>query len=196
MQQSFTVGKANQTISFAQPTTPAGAGTNAALSATATSGLTVAFSTTSSASICTVSGTVVTYVGAGSCVINANQAGNGNYNAAPQVQRTVIVTGNPFTITGRSSGSPQNTTSVNGTGTVGATVNVYICNGTQASCGAGSPNLVVNSNFSQPQTTTVGAGGTWTVSFSKLGNGSATYSAQAFQTSPGATSNVLTFTTS
>ena len=34
----------------------------------------------------------MTFIGAGSCVINANQAGNANYNAAPQVQQSFAVT--------------------------------------------------------------------------------------------------------
>ena len=38
-----------------------------------------------------MSGTTVTYTAAGSCVIDANQAGNGKYAAAPQVQRTITV---------------------------------------------------------------------------------------------------------
>jgi len=194
VQQSFAV-KTDQTISFTPPTTPAGAGTSAALVATATSGLAVTFSTSSAATICTVSGTTVTYVGAGTCTINANQAGNGTYNAAPQVTRTVSVTV-AFAITGRSSGSPQNTTTVSGTGNPGATVTVYICTGTQSSCGAGGPSLVSNPNFSNPQTATVAANGTWSVIFSKLGNGTATYTVQAVQSSPSATSNVLVFTTS
>jgi hypothetical protein len=41
--------------------------------------------------VCTVSGTIVTYTAAGSCVIDANQAGNGSYAAAPQVQQTITV---------------------------------------------------------------------------------------------------------
>jgi hypothetical protein len=195
VQQSFTVAKASQAITFTQPTTPASASTSATLVATSTSGLMVTFSTSSAATICTVSGTTVNYVGAGSCVILADQAGNADYLAAPQVSRTVTVTGNAFAITGRSSASPQNTTAVSGTGTTGGNVSVYICNGTQSSCGAGSPNLVSNPNFSQPQSTVV-AGGTWSVSFSKLGNGVATYTVQAFETTPSATSAVFTFTTS
>jgi hypothetical protein len=42
--------------------------------------------------VCRVSGTTVTYAAAGRCVINANQAGNGRYAAAPQVQQTIVVT--------------------------------------------------------------------------------------------------------
>jgi len=38
-----------------------------------------------------VSGNTVTYTGAGSCVIDANQAGNASYDAAPQVAKTAPV---------------------------------------------------------------------------------------------------------
>jgi hypothetical protein len=44
--------------------------------------------------VCTVSGTngaTVSYTGAGSCVIDANQAGNANYTAAPTVTATITV---------------------------------------------------------------------------------------------------------
>ena len=43
--------------------------------------------------MCTVSGTTVTYTAAGTCVIDANQAGNGHYAAAPQVQHAITVSG-------------------------------------------------------------------------------------------------------
>ena len=33
----------------------------------------------------------VTYLAAGSCVVDANQAGDAKYAAAPQVQRTIAV---------------------------------------------------------------------------------------------------------
>lgn len=90
--RTVTVNTAPQTITFNQPTTPANAGTSASLVATASSGLTVAFTTPSAATICTITGgTTVNYVGAGNCVINANQAGNAVYGAATQVQRTVVV---------------------------------------------------------------------------------------------------------
>ena len=54
------------------------------------SGNPVVFST-SSPGVCTVSGATVSYAAAGQCVIDANQAGNGTYAAAPQVQQTVTV---------------------------------------------------------------------------------------------------------
>ncbi|MGN6562082.1 MAG: hypothetical protein ACTHMU_05415 [Thermomicrobiales bacterium] len=60
------------------------------VSATATSGLTVSFSSLTTP-VCTVSGTTVTVVSAGSCTIRASQADNSNYNAAPNVDHTFTV---------------------------------------------------------------------------------------------------------
>ena len=50
-------------------------------------------------SACSIAGATVSFTGAGSCVIDANQAGNTNYNAATQVQQTVTVTKANQTIT-------------------------------------------------------------------------------------------------
>jgi len=44
-----------------------------------------------SGSACSISGSAVTFTGPGSCVIDANQAGNANYQAAPAAQQTVTV---------------------------------------------------------------------------------------------------------
>ena len=93
-QQSFGVGLASQTISFTS-TAPAAATVGGAaytVAATATSGLTVSFSiAAASSSVCSVAGGSVTFQGVGTCVVNANQAGNANYAAAPQVQQTFAV---------------------------------------------------------------------------------------------------------
>ena len=81
--------KLTQSISFTAPASGT-AGGSAALSATGGgSGNPVVFSVdpASGPGVCTVSGTTVTYTAAGSCVIDANQAGNASYAAAPQVQR-------------------------------------------------------------------------------------------------------------
>lgn len=87
-----TVDPAPQTLTFGQPSTPANAGTSTTLAATASSGLPVTFTTTSAASICTITGgTTLSFVGAGSCVVNADQGGDAVYAAAAQVQRTVVV---------------------------------------------------------------------------------------------------------
>ena len=87
--------KPAQSITFAVPASAA-AGGSAALSATGGgSGNPVVFTVdpASGPGACTVSGTTVTYAAIGTCVIDANQAGNGHYAAAPQVQRTITVNG-------------------------------------------------------------------------------------------------------
>jgi len=82
--------KASQTITFSNP----GAqnfGTTPTLTATATSALTPTF-TSSTTGVCTItSGGALTFVTAGTCTINADQAGNGSYLAAPQVSRSFTV---------------------------------------------------------------------------------------------------------
>ena len=54
---------------------------------TASSGLTVTMISTTP-SVCTVSGFVITIVGPGNCTIRNTQAGNGSYGPAPQVEYT------------------------------------------------------------------------------------------------------------
>jgi uncharacterized protein (TIGR03437 family) len=81
---------ASQTITFSQPATQ-NFGTTPTLSATATSGLTVSFTSTTTA-VCTItSGGALTFVTAGTCTIDADQAGNSSYLAAPQVSRSFTV---------------------------------------------------------------------------------------------------------
>lgn len=85
--------KQNQTITFTS-TLPRSAaiGNTYTVSATASSGLAVSFS--SSTSVCTVLGSTVKFIAAGTCTISANQAGNASYNAAPTVSQTVSVLAN------------------------------------------------------------------------------------------------------
>lgn len=83
-----------QTIIFGPQTSPRifAAGGTFALSplATASSGLAVTY-TTATPAICTVSGTTVTMVSVGSCIIAANQIGDSTYTAAPEVTQTIIL---------------------------------------------------------------------------------------------------------
>lgn len=101
-QQSFSVGAGTQTISFTS-TAPAGAkvaGATYTPAATATSGLSVTFSIDGgSSAVCAISGGVVSFTGAGTCVVNANQGGNGSYGAATQVQQSFSVAKGDQTIT-------------------------------------------------------------------------------------------------
>lgn len=80
---------APQTITFADPGVQT-FGTSPTLTATASSGLTVSFSS-GTTGVCTVSGVTLTFISAGTCTIHANQAGDANYLAAPQVSRSFTV---------------------------------------------------------------------------------------------------------
>ena len=93
VQQKIAVAGKPQSITFTDPPGSGTVGVPLTLSATASSGLKVAFSVdpASDAGRCTVSGSTVTYAAAGTCVIDANQAGNATYAAAPQVQQTIKV---------------------------------------------------------------------------------------------------------
>jgi N-acetylneuraminic acid mutarotase len=94
---SFEVHQASQTISFgAIPSQQPGAVLT--LTATASSGLTVSFDSTTSA-VCTVSGTTATMIAGGNCAIQAKQAGNTTYLAAPTISLTFAVTLPAQTIT-------------------------------------------------------------------------------------------------
>lgn len=82
-----------QTITFDPlPDVPLTAGT-ITVSATASSGLTVSF-TSDTPAVCTVSGTTVTLVSLGTCTIRASQAGDATYAAAPDVVQSFEVTEN------------------------------------------------------------------------------------------------------
>jgi hypothetical protein len=94
MQQSFAVARADQTIAFTStaPTDAAVGGTPYAVAATASSGLAVAFSIdASAASVCSIAGSSVSFLSAGTCVVNADQAGDASYDAAPRVQQSFAV---------------------------------------------------------------------------------------------------------
>lgn len=90
VQQTLTVSKANQTITFGALSTKIFGDANFTLGATSTSGLSVSY-TSSNTTVATISGNTVTIVGAGSTTITASQAGNTNYNAAANVQQTLTV---------------------------------------------------------------------------------------------------------
>ena len=93
--------KPAQAITFAVPAAAAAGGTAALTAAGGGSGNPVVFTTdpASGPGVCTISGTTVTYTTIGTCIIDANQAGNGHYAAAPQVQHTVTVRGLSQSIT-------------------------------------------------------------------------------------------------
>ncbi|WP_375164310.1 Ig-like domain-containing protein [Shewanella baltica] len=118
------VPKATQTITFPNP----GAqnfGTSPTLTATADSGLTPTF-TSSTTGVCAITtGGALTFVTAGNCTINAEQAGNGSYLPATQVSRT-------FTINPILPGAPTAVTAVAGDSSASVSFTAPISNGGSA----------------------------------------------------------------
>jgi hypothetical protein len=83
-----------QSITFTStPTSPTVGGPTYTVAATGGgSGIPVLFSIASaSSSVCSISSAVVSFIGPGTCTIDANQAGNSTYNAAPQAQQSFTV---------------------------------------------------------------------------------------------------------
>jgi hypothetical protein len=89
--QSFTVNAAlmAQAITFTNPGAQM-VGMPRTLAATASSGLTVSFASTT-AGVCSISGTTATFIAAGTCTIQATQLGNSTYAAAAQVSQSFTV---------------------------------------------------------------------------------------------------------
>jgi hypothetical protein len=85
---TFTVTKASQTITFAPLPDRLVTDPPFTVSATASSGLPVAFSASGA---CTVNGALVTLTGVGSCTITASQAGDATFAPAASIQRTFAV---------------------------------------------------------------------------------------------------------
>jgi hypothetical protein len=95
---NFTINKANQTITVTTAS-PASAifNTTFTVAATASSGLSVGY--TSSAPLSNVDGLYTMNSGVGTGVVKYNQAGNDNYNAAPEVNEFVAAAKADQTIT-------------------------------------------------------------------------------------------------
>jgi hypothetical protein len=196
-QQSFTVSPpaaGGQTITFTS-TAPSGAvvgGPSYTVSATASSGLPVSFSAAaSSAGVCTVSGSSVSLVGAGTCIVNANQSGNASYLPASQVQQSFAVS---------TPGKSSQTITFTSTAPSGATVGgpAYALSATASSgltvtfsAAASSAGICTVSG----STVSFVAAGTCTVNANQAGNASyfaAAQVQQAFAVAKGA--QTITFT--
>jgi hypothetical protein len=88
--QNLTIEKTNQTITFGVIPVKTYGDPDFTLAATASSGLIVSYSSDNT-SVATVTGNLVHIVAAGTAVITASQAGNANYNAAPNVSQPLTV---------------------------------------------------------------------------------------------------------
>ena len=96
--RTFTISKASQTITFANPGAKTMIQSPQTVSATTTSPLTVTLTSTT-LSVCTVSGMTIAFVATGPCTLVASQAGDANWAAAPSVARTFTISKAPQTIT-------------------------------------------------------------------------------------------------
>ena len=138
--RSFTVKKVNQTITFANPGAQTMAQPTLTVSATASSGLDVTF-TTSTPSVCTaggLNGATITLVGPGTCTVRADQPGTAVYNPAPTVSRNFTVKKVNQTITFANPGAQtmaQPTLTVSATASSG--LDVTFTTSTPSVCTAG-----------------------------------------------------------
>jgi len=87
--ENYTI-KQNQTITFSPLPVKVYGNPSFTLNATASSGLPVSYASSNTA-VATVSGSIVTIVGAGSTTITASQGGNTAYNPAPAVAQLLTV---------------------------------------------------------------------------------------------------------
>ena len=151
-----------QTITFAAIPSQA-VGNTLTLAATASSGLPVSLSSTTTA-VCTLAGSAVSFKTTGSCTITASQAGNSNYLAAPSVAQTVtVVTPVAQTITFAAIATQTSGTSLALTATASSGLTVSYASSTPSVC-------TVSGN-----TASLLAGGTCTLTASQSGGG--TYAA-------------------
>jgi hypothetical protein len=92
--QSFVIAKASQTITIVSAPssgTVGGSGTIVASGGGSDNQLTYKLDSSSTLGACKLSGSTVSYLKQGTCVIDINQAGNSNYTAAGQAQVTITI---------------------------------------------------------------------------------------------------------
>ena len=182
--QTVNVTPASQTITFTI-NAPASAAYNSSftVAATANSGLAVVFTSSGS---CSNSGAMYTMTsGTGTCSVIANQGGNGNYAAAPQVTQAVSATPGTQTIT-FTTNAPASA-AYNSSFTMAAT--------TSSGLAVAYTSAGACSNSGATYTMTSGTG-TCSVIANQAGNGNYSAAAQVAQTvNVTPASQTITFTT-
>jgi len=154
--QSFSVAKADQTITFGTLSSKALGDPPFVVSATSSSGLPITFSIATGPA--TIAGSTVTMTGVGAVVVRAAQAGNANYNAAPNADQIFTVGKGNQTITfGPLSGKVFGDSSfaVNATASSGLAITFSILSGPATIAG---------------NTVSITGAGTVTVRASQVGN--------------------------
>ncbi len=132
---SGTGAQQTQTITFPNPGTQTYGVAPIMLTATASSGLPVTYTVLSGPA--TVSGSILTISGAGEITVEADQAGNDQYAAAPPVQQSFAVNQAVLTV------SAQNSSAIYGSGLPSLTYSMtgFVNGDTQSSATSGSPAL-------------------------------------------------------
>jgi len=102
---SFTIDKAEQTITLASTDAKTTSTTTYSLIQNTSSGLPVSY-TSSNPAVATVSGNTVTIIGVGTTTITANQSGDSNYNAALEATQILTVTQGISTLLAWQFGTP------------------------------------------------------------------------------------------
>jgi hypothetical protein len=123
---TLTINKANQTIVFTAPTRASENSANYTPSGTSSSGLPVTFTLDGTSTGCTLTAGVVDFTAVGTCVIDANQAGNASYNAATQVQRSITVVNLGFTSLATAGALANTATTASITGTAGSKIVIFV----------------------------------------------------------------------
>jgi hypothetical protein len=121
--QSIAVGKASQSISFPAPGGGMVGGSEPLSATGGNSGNPVTFAVDPSSNpsdACSISGTTVTFLNAGSCVIDANQAGNSDYSAATPVSHSMAVSPTATAPTNTAAAATPTTTTTTPTTTTAA----------------------------------------------------------------------------
>ncbi|CAN5161832.1 hypothetical protein BH11PSE9_BH11PSE9_16550 [soil metagenome] len=161
--QSFTVTPVAQTITFASPGNQTLGSAPAALVATSSTGLAVTLVSTTPG-VCTVSGTALTLVSAGTCTLSASQPGNAGYAAATPVVVSFSVAAQPLSAQTIQFSSPGTQTLGSAPGALVATAS----SGLPVSLSSSTPGVCTTSGT----TLTLVAAGTCTVVATQPGNAS------------------------
>jgi hypothetical protein len=151
----LSVTKAPQTITFGALANKTYGDADFAVSATASSGLTVSFTASGD---CTVSAGTVHITAAGTCTITASQLGNVNFNAATSVPQTFLIAKADQTITVNTHAPAS---------AAASTSFLVAATATGGSVSYSSSGACTNSGASF---TTTSSGGTCTVSYDQSGN--------------------------
>ena len=178
-------GQSSITWTSASPAAAIVGGASYTPAASATSGLPVSFTLDALSVGCTLFGGVVNFTAVGTCIIDANQAGNANWIAATQVQQSITVVSLGVTALGNgieTTSATSVSSSTNITAPIGPTVLLLAayeatagqtCNGASGSALSGF-NLIANNawystggNYAMCaySATGTGAAGTASISF-------------------------------